>query len=188
MKTSEKTREYGKQTYQKFKAEAQARGELRKAVLNGSIKRMPCEICGKQPAEAHHDDYNKPLEVRWLCISCHKKWHSSHEPIRAKYKEREVYCPKCGKLFKPKERRTKYCSQECKYQSILENNRISARKNNYKHTKSYKRIMNNDPKMCKWCGKPFFPRSVEKYCSVDCSHQARLKQKRDQYYRKKLSR
>lgn len=33
-----------------------------------------CErIC---KVDAHHDDYNKSLEVRWLCRSCHRKIHS----------------------------------------------------------------------------------------------------------------
>jgi hypothetical protein len=37
-----------------------------------------CEICGKK-AEAHHDDYGKPLEVRWLCFKHHREWHKSHD-------------------------------------------------------------------------------------------------------------
>ena len=24
---------------------------------------------------AHHDDYAKPDQIRWMCDSCHRKWH-----------------------------------------------------------------------------------------------------------------
>lgn len=42
------------------------------------IDRQPCEICGEK-AEAHHDDYNKPLDVRWLCFKHHREWHKTHD-------------------------------------------------------------------------------------------------------------
>jgi hypothetical protein len=42
----------------------------------GLILRQPCEVCGAR-AEMHHDDYAKPLEVRWLCREHHLAHHAS---------------------------------------------------------------------------------------------------------------
>lgn len=46
------------------------------------VKPHAYESCGLTEAlEAHHDDYTKPLDVRWLCDPCHKEWHRNNEPI-----------------------------------------------------------------------------------------------------------
>lgn len=42
---------------------------------SGRMKRLPCEVCGNEKAHAHHDDYSKPLEVRFLCPLHHTKHH-----------------------------------------------------------------------------------------------------------------
>ena len=43
----------------------------------GKLKQKPCEICGINDVVMHHDDYSKPLEVRWLCIKHHRSIHFS---------------------------------------------------------------------------------------------------------------
>lgn len=50
------------------------------AVRDGRLTRQPCEICGKDKAQAHHDDYSKPLDVRWLCTKHHAEWHRHNTP------------------------------------------------------------------------------------------------------------
>jgi len=47
------------------------------ALRNGSLVRKSCEGCGGKKVHAHHDDYKKPLDVRWLCQPCHWKFHNS---------------------------------------------------------------------------------------------------------------
>lgn len=46
------------------------------AIVKGDLVRKPCEVCGELKVHAHHDDYNKPLEVRWLCEKHHKEHHT----------------------------------------------------------------------------------------------------------------
>ena len=48
-----------------------------------SLERKPCEVCGETKVEAHHDDYTKPLEVRWLCKRHHAEVHIRHEEMTA---------------------------------------------------------------------------------------------------------
>jgi len=46
------------------------------AVRRGELIPLPCEVCfNTHDIHAHHDDYSKPLEVRWLCNSHHNEWH-----------------------------------------------------------------------------------------------------------------
>jgi hypothetical protein len=48
-----------------------AREKFKYAVEVGKIKRLPCEVCGNPKSQGHHEDYSKPLEVRWLCANHH---------------------------------------------------------------------------------------------------------------------
>lgn len=52
-----------------------AKKAYRWALRRGLIRQRPecCERCGQCIAnlDAHHPDYYKPLEIRWLCHDCH---------------------------------------------------------------------------------------------------------------------
>jgi ribosomal protein S27AE len=45
------------------------------AIRDGRLTRGTCEKCGSPKVHAHHDDYTKPLEVRWLCPQHHSDHH-----------------------------------------------------------------------------------------------------------------
>jgi len=46
-----------------------------KAIRNGRLHVLPCIRCGEIKILAHHEDYDKPLDVMWLCQPCHKQRH-----------------------------------------------------------------------------------------------------------------
>ena len=48
-------------------------------VKRGKIIKGVCEICGSPNVEAHHDDYTKPLEIKWLCKLHHKDYHKTND-------------------------------------------------------------------------------------------------------------
>lgn len=62
-------------TRSKYPERYRARAITTKAIRHGVLVRLPCEVCAETPTHAHHDDYNKPLEVRWLCVSHHEALH-----------------------------------------------------------------------------------------------------------------
>lgn len=55
-----------------------ARNMVRHRIADGRMQRKPCEICLSRNAHAHHDDYSKPLDVRWLCPKHHAEYHKQH--------------------------------------------------------------------------------------------------------------
>lgn len=56
------------------------------AIRDGILVRQPCEVCGAARVEAHHDDYSRPLDVRWLCTKHHCEHHKNarrhHDALR----------------------------------------------------------------------------------------------------------
>lgn len=53
----------------------QIRAITNDAIARGALARGACAACGAMPVDAHHVDYNKPLEVTWLCKPHHGAWH-----------------------------------------------------------------------------------------------------------------
>lgn len=88
-------KKYGEENhfYRGTKADDRAHDIVEKAIKRGAlVPKSECEICGSSGAfkdgrnsiQAHHDDYNKPLEVRWLCQKCHHNWHKENQAIPLK--------------------------------------------------------------------------------------------------------
>lgn len=72
-----------KATYESMKAKHPekmlARSRLKKAVISGKVIRGCCEVCGDIKTDGHHTDYEKPLEVMWLCRKHHLELHRKNE-------------------------------------------------------------------------------------------------------------
>lgn len=61
---------------EKYRAQTAVNNALRDGKL---VKPTACE-CGRPGRiHAHHHDYSKPLEVRWLCAACHADEHRKYE-------------------------------------------------------------------------------------------------------------
>jgi len=48
---------------------------VQQAIKSGQLIKQPCEVCSSIRSEAHHEDYNEPLEVNWLCRKHHQVRH-----------------------------------------------------------------------------------------------------------------
>ena len=60
---------------EKFPDKIAARQAILIAKRSGRLKQADCERCGDKNTQAHHPDYSKPLEVIWLCRTCHDIEH-----------------------------------------------------------------------------------------------------------------
>jgi len=61
----------------KHRHKMNARAKVQYAVRVGKIVKEKCEVCGDVNTQGHHDDYSKPLVVRWLCVEHHMEVHST---------------------------------------------------------------------------------------------------------------
>jgi len=63
-----------KKWYRKNREQIRQWKKFAHAIEYGKIIRPEhCQHCGKEcRPEGHHEDYNKPFDVIWLCRTCHK--------------------------------------------------------------------------------------------------------------------
>ena len=74
------TRRFRKKWPEKYKAH----GIVSRAIKSGKLEKHPCEVCETmENLEAHHEDYSKPLNVRWLCKKHHIELHTRIDTIAA---------------------------------------------------------------------------------------------------------
>lgn len=73
------TRAQGEEWAERYPERRRAHDLVRKAIRAGRMARGPCEVGAgcSGPVHAHHDDYSRPLDVRWLCAAHHAQHHAS---------------------------------------------------------------------------------------------------------------
>lgn len=68
---------------QENRLKKEAHQKVSYAIKTGELVRQPCERCSStQNVVAHHEDYNKPLDVVWLCEIHHKERHSELDRMK----------------------------------------------------------------------------------------------------------
>lgn len=78
-----KREQYREKYRGKYALKVKAQSMIRHDIRVGKVSRKPCEICGDVKSHAHHDDYSKPLDVRWLCAKHHAEWHRGNSAMPA---------------------------------------------------------------------------------------------------------
>lgn len=66
--------EWQRRAFARDPEKKRARNKISNAIKNGKLQKQGCRICGEE-AQAHHEDYSKPLEVDWLCFKHHREEH-----------------------------------------------------------------------------------------------------------------
>jgi hypothetical protein len=59
-----------------FPNRRKAQNILAGAVKTNKVFKLHCIVCGSEKVEAHHPDYDRPLDVIWMCPVHHKQTHA----------------------------------------------------------------------------------------------------------------
>lgn len=77
----------------KNRAAALAHRKVESHLKSGNIRRKPCERCGAENSQAHHDDYAFALEVTWLCPMHHAERHRELASVQPQSSQAETEAP-----------------------------------------------------------------------------------------------
>lgn len=83
-KHADRIRDYERRKYgtdPDFRARKAARNAVGQKIRRGQMERGKCEVCGSTDTQAHHEDYGKPFDVRWLCDLHHRSLHGEWSAV-----------------------------------------------------------------------------------------------------------
>ena len=76
---SRQSKEYLSEYRNKYPNKYKAHIMVNSSINSKKLFKEPCCECGTDKSvHAHHDDYLKPLNVRWLCAAHHSQWHAKN--------------------------------------------------------------------------------------------------------------
>ena len=84
-KRRDQTNATARRRHKAYPEKTAAHNAVTRAIRKGSLARPgQCSNCGVEcKPNAHHDDYSKPLDVRWLCRRCHGILHGWYKECQA---------------------------------------------------------------------------------------------------------
>lgn len=84
-----RTAEVAKRWAERNPKARKAQWTVSNAVRDGRLKKTPCAMCGSaKNIQGHHKDYDKPLDVVWLCVTCHHRVHATFPELGGHFEKR----------------------------------------------------------------------------------------------------
>lgn len=98
-------KEYARKRRARDKEKFAARSAVQRALADGTLVKMPCERCGSEEnVHAHHEDYERWLEVVWLCAVHHAERHREMNRLERTMRRRGA-----GKFLEGVDRKNRVC-------------------------------------------------------------------------------